>query len=159
MACALGASPAYAAAALGNLQPVDNRLVLDRKGSVSFIRDAYNSNPTGFSAALEILHTIEGKRKILLTPGMVELGDRQYKENELIAEKAAKVCDLIVVISPVNRDALLSGLTKAEYPKERTIVVETRAQAFTYLTQHQIPGDLVLIENDLGDLLEGEVKF
>jgi UDP-N-acetylmuramoyl-tripeptide--D-alanyl-D-alanine ligase len=159
MACALGAEPAYAAAALGNLQPVDNRLVLDRKGSVSFIRDAYNSNPTGFSAALEILHTIEGKRKILLTPGMIELGERQYKENEQIAEKAAKVCDLIVVISAVNREALLSGLAKAEYPKEKTVVVDTRAEAFAYLAQHQIPGDLVLIENDLGDLLEGEVKF
>lgn len=159
MACALGASPAYAAAALGNLQPVDNRLVLDRKGSVSFIRDAYNSNPTGFAAALEILKTIEGKRKILLTPGMIELGDRQYKENEEIAEKAAHICDLIVVISEVNREAILSGLSKAGYPKEKTVVVDTRAEAFSYLAKNQSPGDLVLIENDLGDLLEGEVKF
>ena len=159
MACALGASPAYAAAALGNLQPVDNRLVLDRKGSVSFIRDAYNSNPTGFFAALEILNTIDGKRKILLTPGMIELGERQFKENEQIAEKAAQICDLIVVISEVNRNALLSGLAKAGYPKEKTVVVDTRAEAFSYLAKNQSPGDLVLIENDLGDLLEGEVRF
>ena len=159
MACALGASPDYAAACLANLQPVDNRLVLDKKGSVTFIRDAYNSNPTGFRAALEILATIKGSRKLLITPGMVELGDRQALENKEIAKVAAAVCDLIIVVSPVNRDAILSGLKEANYPTEKIFVVDTREEGFSVLNKAQTAGDVVLIENDLGDLLEGEVRF
>ena len=63
MACALGAEPAYAVACLANLEPVDNRLVLDRRAAVSFLRDAYNSNPTGFAAALEVLKELPAGRR------------------------------------------------------------------------------------------------
>lgn len=159
MVCALGGSPDFAAACLANLQPVDNRLVVDKKGAVTFIRDAYNSNPTGFRAALEILKTIEGKRKILITPGMVELGQRQYPENCDIAKVAASICDMIIVVSPVNREAILAGLQEAKFPSEKTFIVNTREEGFEVLAKAQSAGDVVLIENDLGDLLEGEVRF
>jgi UDP-N-acetylmuramoyl-tripeptide--D-alanyl-D-alanine ligase len=159
MACALGADPSYAAACLANLQPVDNRLVLDRKGPVSFLRDAYNSNPTGFAAALELLGTITAKRRILITPGMIELGTKQHEENRRLAAIAARVADLVIVVSPVNRTAIVEGLRDGGLPSEKQIVVDTRQEAFQYLSKVQTAGDLVLIENDLGDLLEGRISF
>ena len=159
MACALGAEPAYAVACLANLEPVDNRLVLDRRAAVSFLRDAYNSNPTGFAAALEVLKELPAGRRIVMTPGMIELGDEQFTENKRLASMCAAVADVMLVVGRINREAILAGLAEAQYPAEKTIVVDTRDDAFAALTDRQQRGDLVLIENDLGDLHEGAVRF
>jgi len=159
MACALGANPAYAAACLSNLEPVDNRLVLDRKAGVSYLRDAYNSNPIGFAAALEVLRTLPATRRILMTPGMIELGDQQEAENRRLAANAAAIADIVIVVGHVNRESILSGLSDAKYPQERIVTVGSREDAFNWLKAQGTTGDLVLIENDLGDLHEGEVRF
>jgi UDP-N-acetylmuramoyl-tripeptide--D-alanyl-D-alanine ligase len=144
---------------MANFEPVDNRLVLDRKGSIAFLRDAYNSNPTGFEAALEVLGTLPATRRILITPGMIELGDRQYEENRRLARIAAGIVDLVIIVGTVNRDALVAGLHDAAYSVEKTITTHTRDEAFTILSERQRGGDLILIENDLGDLHEGVVRF
>jgi len=159
MACALGANPEYATACLANLEPVDNRLVLDRTQSVSYLRDAYNSNPTGFEAALEVLRSLEATRRVVMTPGMIELGDQQFEQNKRLASIAAGVADLFIVVGKVNREALLAGLTAAHYPAEKLVVVDTRDEAFSVIKSRCTKGDLVLIENDLGDLHEGKVRF
>ena len=159
MACALGAEPAFAVACMGNLPPVDNRLVLDKGATVSYLRDAYNSNPTGFEAALEVLKNLPATRRILITPGMIELGDMQYEENKRIAQRAGSVCDLVYVVGTTNRDAILAGLAEAEFPRSKTIIADTRDEAFQLLGEQSAAGDLVLIENDLGDLHEGKVRF
>lgn len=159
MACALGAQPAFAVACMGNLPPVDNRLVLDKGSRVSYLRDAYNSNPTGFEAALDVLKNLPAQRRILITPGMIELGDMQHEENKRLATMASSVCDRIYVVGTTNRDAILAGLTEANFPRTKTIIADTRDEAFNTLAEQSAEGDLVLIENDLGDLHEGKVRF
>lgn len=159
MACALGAQPAFAVACMGNLPPVDNRLVLDKGSRVSYLRDAYNSNPTGFEAALDVLKNLPAQRRILITPGMIELGDMQHEENKRLATMASSVCDRIYVVGITNRDAILAGLTEANFPRTKTIIADTRDEAFNTLAEQSAEGDLVLIENDLGDLHEGKVRF
>jgi UDP-N-acetylmuramoyl-tripeptide--D-alanyl-D-alanine ligase len=134
MACALGAKPAFAVACLGNLTPVDNRLVLDKTPTVSYLRDAYNSNPTGF-------------------------GDQQFEQNKILARVAATSCDLFFLVGHTNREAILAGLQEAQFPTTKTILSDTRDEAFALLADHQKTGDLILIENDLGDLHEGKVRF
>ena len=159
LACALGAKPEYLMACLANLQPVENRLVLDRGKEVSFLRDAYNSNPTGFEAALDVLATLPATRRILITPGMIELGDRQFDENRKIATLAARVVDLFIVVGPVNREALVQGCREADGAHVQVITVDTREDGFKVLKDQQQKGDLILVENDLGDLHEGRVRF
>ncbi len=159
MACALGAEPGFVVACMANLQPVDNRLVLDRKGSVGFLRDAYNSNPKGFQAALEVLGTLPATRRILMTPGMIELGEQQFEQNKRVAMLAAGVIDLAIIVGTVNREALLAGLSEGGFAVEKIITVDTRDDAFRVLGDTQAGGDLVLIENDLGDIHEGIVRF
>jgi UDP-N-acetylmuramoyl-tripeptide--D-alanyl-D-alanine ligase len=159
MACALGADPIYATACLANLEPVDNRLVLDRRPDVSYLRDAYNSNPTGFEAALEVLKNLPAARRIVMTPGMIELGSQQYEQNKRLASIAAEVADMFIAVGKVNREALVTGLEQAKYAREKLIVVDTRDEAFSVIASRGLRGDLVLIENDLGDLLEGRVRF
>ncbi len=159
MACALGAEPAFTVACMGNLPPVENRLVLDKGSRVSYLRDAYNSNPTGFEAALDVLKNLPATRRILITPGMIELGDMQYEENKRLARMAGSVCDLIFVVGTTNREAILAGLAEANFPRTKTIIADTRDEAFQLLTEQSASGDLVLIENDLGDLHEGKVRL
>jgi UDP-N-acetylmuramoyl-tripeptide--D-alanyl-D-alanine ligase len=144
---------------MGNLPPVDNRLVLDKGSRVSYLRDAYNSNPTGFEAALDVLKNLPAQRRILITPGMIELGDLQYEENKRLATMASSVCDRIYVVGTTNRDAILAGLAEANFPRTKTIIADTRDEAFNTLAEQSTEGDLVLIENDLGDLHEGKVRF
>jgi len=159
MACALGATPEYVLAAISNLKPVDNRLSLDKHGKVVYLRDAYNSNPVGFSAALDVLKDFKAQRKILMTPGMVELGDRQYEENKIIAEKAGSICDLVILVSTTNRQAYVDGLKAAGLDDSKIIIFDHRDQALAELTKIQQDGDVILIENDLTDWYEDKSWF
>lgn len=154
MACALGADPYLVIAALANLQPVDNRLKLQKTESVSYLHDAYNSNPIGFEAALNVLHELPYKRKIVMTPGMIELGEIQSAENESLGRKASSVCDIAFVVGGTNQEALVKGLKAGGMSDESIHVCVSRDEAFQMLKKIQSDGDLVLLENDLPDLYE-----
>jgi UDP-N-acetylmuramoyl-tripeptide--D-alanyl-D-alanine ligase len=154
MACALGADPQYVVSAMGNLKPVSNRLEVCKCGLFIQINDAYNSNPVGFAAALEVLDALAGERKILVTPGMVELGSEQGKENERAGELAAKVCHLVFVVGSLNREALCLGLERGGLTKQQIRTFAHRDLALAALARERRQGDVVLLENDLPDLFE-----
>lgn len=159
MACALGSQPDYALAVIHTLAPVDNRLQLDNRGAVTYLRDAYNSNPSGFSAALDVLHGLPGSRKWVMTPGMIELGPIQQEENEKVGRMAARVCDIAIIVGPTNRQALLKGLLQGGMKAEQVLLCDHRDQAFERLASLQREGDVILLENDLSDLYEAKERF
>lgn len=159
MACALGSNPEYVLAVIRQLQPVDNRLQVKKDGDITFLNDAYNSNPTGFAAALDVLKALPGKRRIVMTPGIIELGLKQYEENERIGHLAAQICDMALVVGETNKKALMEGLINGGLHHDNVIVCETREKAFQELKAKQQPGDIILIENDLTDLYEKPAKF
>lgn len=159
MACALGYDPDYILAAIYNLEPEKHRLNLVRNGDGILLDDSYNSNPTGFKAALEVLEAIPGSRKILVTPGMIELGELQEEENRKIAKEAAPICDLVAVVGDTNRKALVEGLHQGGIKQEQLLEFENRDTALSYLKENRHEGDVVLIENDLPDLYEAAVRF
>ncbi|MDZ4835916.1 MAG: UDP-N-acetylmuramoyl-tripeptide--D-alanyl-D-alanine ligase [Candidatus Melainabacteria bacterium] len=176
LACALGIAPQTVISAMRNVRTENNRLEPVRvpisslrvkengnghvaTGEVLRLNDAYNSNPIGFAAALEVLGQVSGNRKILVTPGMIELGDRQDLENKLVATKAASVCDLVLVVGDTNKKALTDGLKEGGLDAQKLKEFDDMHTALTYLSEFCADGDVVLIENDLGDLYEGEVSF
>ncbi|HBE47500.1 MAG TPA: UDP-N-acetylmuramoyl-tripeptide--D-alanyl-D-alanine ligase, partial [Cyanobacteria bacterium UBA11369] len=159
MACALGYDPEYILAAIYNLEPEKHRLNLVKQGDGVLLDDSYNSNPTGFKAALEVLEAIPGGRKILVTPGMIELGELQDQENSKIAKEAAQVCDLVAVVGDTNRKSLVEGLRQGGIKEEQLLQFENRDSALSYLKENRKEGDVVLIENDLPDLYEAAVRF
>lgn len=161
MACALGKDPDYVIAAIYNIEPANNRLNLRKNGDGFILDDSYNSNPIGFVSALEVLDAFDGGRKILMTPGMVELGDVQTEENRQVALKAAGICDLVLVIGDTNKDALKAGLKEGGLTDDRVMEFANRDLALAYLTspEHRKPQDTILIENDLPDLYEAISSF
>lgn len=161
MACALGKDPDYVIAAIYHLEPANNRLNLKKNGDGFILDDSYNSNPIGFASALEVLDAFNEGRKILMTPGMIELGGVQVEENRQIALKAASICDLAIVIGDTNKEALTAGLAEGGLSTDRILEFANRDLALAYLTssEHRQPKDTILIENDLPDLYEAIASF
>jgi UDP-N-acetylmuramoyl-tripeptide--D-alanyl-D-alanine ligase len=140
--------------ALARVSPPAHRLapILNRQAGIVVIDDAYNSNPVGAAAALEVLASHEAARRVLVTPGMVELGEREQEENQAFGSRAAEVCDLVVLVGEERSRPILAGLHAASFPEERIHVVASTAEAQELLARTTRRGDVVLFENDLPDL-------
>ena len=139
-------------AAVANVEPVPHRLQLTAgAGGVTIIDDSFNSNPVGAKAALEVLTEIGDGKKVLVTPGMVELGEKEYEENKKLGEHAADVCDLVILVGPTRTIPILDGLKAAAYPKQQIIVALNLEEVKQHLATRVQPGDIVLFENDLPD--------
>ncbi|MDR1730666.1 MAG: UDP-N-acetylmuramoyl-tripeptide--D-alanyl-D-alanine ligase [Synergistaceae bacterium] len=134
------------------LEPVPHRLQLIRSGRDILIDDAYNSNVTGAKAALDALALFDG-RKILVTPGMVELGSRQDELAGQFGAQAAEVCDFVILIGKLQTENILSGLKKAGYPEDKIYVEDTLAAGLARVASLNTDGErkIVLLENDLPD--------
>jgi UDP-N-acetylmuramoyl-tripeptide--D-alanyl-D-alanine ligase len=142
------------ARALARVSPPAHRLapILNRQAGIVVIDDAYNSNPVGAAAALEVLASHEAARRVLVTPGMVELGEREQEENQAFGSRAAEVCDLVVLVGGERARPILAGLQAASFPEDRIHVVANTAEAQALLATTTRRGDVVLFENDLPDL-------
>jgi UDP-N-acetylmuramoyl-tripeptide--D-alanyl-D-alanine ligase len=140
--------------ALARVTPPAHRLapIVNRQAGIVVIDDAYNSNPVGAAAALEVLASHEAERRLLVTPGMVELGEREAEENERFGAQAAKVCDLVVLVGEERSKPILAGLTAASFPDSQVHVVANTSEAQALLARTTRRGDVVLFENDLPDL-------
>jgi UDP-N-acetylmuramoyl-tripeptide--D-alanyl-D-alanine ligase len=156
LACALAAAVAlgYPTSELvpriPSIAPVANRLtVASAPSGVLVVDDTYNSNPAGAGAALELLRSlpVDGRR-VVVTPGMVELGARQRTENEAFAGAAASTAATVVVVGRTNLSALLCGASSAG---AQVVRVPTRERAVEWVRSHLGHGDAVLYENDLPD--------
>jgi len=124
-------------------------------GGVVVLDDTYNANPAGGRVALAELARLGGGggRRVVVTPGMVELGPRQAEENASFAAAAAAVATDVVVVGRTNRRALLHG-ARGLAPaggSPRVVVVRTRHQATEWVRGELASGDAVLYENDLPD--------
>jgi UDP-N-acetylmuramoyl-tripeptide--D-alanyl-D-alanine ligase len=154
MSIELGVAPNLLLAVIRNMRTHSNRLEITSDAGITVLRDAYNSNPVGFQEALSVLGTFGTGRKILLTPGMVELGPRQFEENATVAERAVTLCDHVIFVGSTNRQALLKGANAAADRKAVVETVQTREEGLARIHAVSKAGDTVLIENDLPDLYD-----
>jgi UDP-N-acetylmuramoyl-tripeptide--D-alanyl-D-alanine ligase len=147
----LGLSLEEISRSLLSLEPVPHRLQPIRgAGGVSIIDDAYNANPEGAISALETLAQFAG-RKILVTPGLVELGERSTEENRKFGAAAASVCDLVFLVGPEQTKAIQEGLRERAFNPEKLKIFLSTADAVQHLSSVTRSGDVILFENDLPD--------
>lgn len=134
------------------IEPIEHRLQLRDRGEITIIDDAFNSNPVGARNAVDILGQMNGGRRIIVTPGMVELGDQQWEENKTLGTHIARHdIDLAVLIGEQQTAPIREGLTEAEFPNERVKVFPSLFDAQDFLNRYLRSGDVVLYENDLPD--------
>ena len=148
----LGLTAAQISFGASLITPVPHRLELTKsERGVYILDDGYNSNEEGFYAAAEVLKGI-GNRKIIVTPGIVELGNKQYEINKRAAEKASGCADCAVIVGKTNRAALAEGFAAGGMGKENIITAENITEVKNILKDILKEGDSVLFENDLPDI-------
>ena len=142
--------------AVASLRPVDHRLQPVATGNaITVIDDSYNANPVGVHNGLEVLAELDARQRILVTPGLVELGPVEDAENRRYGEHAAQVCDHVIVMDARPARALREGLRAGGLPDDRVHVVQSLYEATEVIGRVAGPGDAVLFANDLPDTYLG----
>lgn len=145
--------------ALKSVPQIAHRLEVKRQGGNILIDDAYNSNPQGFRAALELLGALGGNgRKILITPGMVELGAVHDEAHYQIGQIAGEVCDVALIVAAQRIPTFVEGF-KERGGNKILLQVPNFSSAQEWLTKNGQNDDVILIENDLPDLYESKIKL
>jgi len=137
---------------VASLEPAEHRLqrrVLP--GGVTVIDDAYSANPIGAQNALNVLSLYRNGRRVLITPGMVELGPLQDEENRKLGWQAAQVCTDIILVGAEQTRPIQQGVRQAAFPEDRLQIFDTREEAIAWFNTALQPGDTVLFLNDLPD--------
>lgn len=149
---ALGMTLEEIARGMAKVEPVPHRLQLINPGTgVIIIDDAFNSNPDGAKAALDVLSKFESGRKIIITPGMIELGDKEYEANKEFGKNIAKVCDFAILVGENRTKPIREGIEEQGFDSNSLFVVSKLDYATQVLQKIVRPKDVVLFENDLPD--------
>ena len=134
------------------IKPVEHRLELrpNSNGSI-IIDDSYNSNVRGADMALEVLGTFKDMKKILITPGIVELGEKAYEINKALGKEATKHSDIIILVGEKQAGPMLDGVKETKFPKDKVIVAKNLDEAIKHMYKLMDSNTVVLLENDLPD--------
>jgi len=137
---------------ISNLETVEHRLQLIDNGlGILVIDDAFNSNPDGAKAALDVLNSFTDRRKIIVTPGMVELGDIEETENFKFGEQIASVCDIAILVGKKRTLPIYQGMKKHNFNEDNLYVVNSLNEATELIKNITKINDVILFENDLPD--------
>lgn len=159
-ACELGMEPKDVLNALKTTPQIPHRLQVKtlQPTKAVLIDDAFNSNPRGFKAALDLLGDVgQNKRKILITPGMVELGSAHAEIHTQIGSYAAGNCDILIAVNPKRIPTFIAAFK--HHGGTNVIEVASFEDAQKWMNENLTGDDIVLIENDLPDIYETLPKF
>ncbi len=147
----IGLTPTEIAEGINRIQSVGHRLeLMPNNKNIVIIDDSYNSNVDGVNAAMEVLDTFDG-RKIVLTPGLVELGKMENVANMEMGKTLAKHADMVIVIGKHNAEMLINGLLDGGMARENIKFAKSLNKGNEILNGIIKEGDVVLFENDLPD--------
>ncbi|MCC6983549.1 MAG: UDP-N-acetylmuramoyl-tripeptide--D-alanyl-D-alanine ligase [Bauldia sp.] len=161
-AAEIGMTPEEIVSALRSAPQAAHRLEVKLlPGGAKLIDDAYNSNPAGFASALGLLTLLrrEGGRRILVTPGMVELGERHDEEHARLGALAAGHADLAYVVQPERIPSFVASFREHARNGQELATFLSFGDADAALQRTLGPLDVVLIENDLPDLYERRLSL
>lgn len=138
--------------AVSRLTAPEHRLEIKRyaKGS-TLIDDAYNSNPVGCLEACHVLKSFAPMKRVLITPGLVELGEEEYKHNFKLGETAADCADYIILVGKDRSKPIKDGIESKGFDADNLFVAESFMQAYNIYLEIADENTVVLIENDLPD--------
>lgn len=138
--------------AVSTISQVEHRLSIKRTpAGVTILDDAFNSNPAGSGMAVDVLSQFTDGKRIIVTPGMIELGKEQYDLNKELGRHIGLNLDIAIIVGEYNREALVEGIRSTDFKPESLYEVDTFNDAQKVLATILKPGDTILYENDLPD--------
>ena len=137
--------------AVKKVKPVEHRLELKRLGDFYQIDDAYNSNPIGAKNALDVLDLMKGT-KVVVTPGMIELGEKEEEYNREFGRQISEVADKVILIGEKRTKPIKQGLIDKKFDEDNIYVLNDVRDAYVLINKFKEKDDLyALFENDLPD--------
>lgn len=134
------------------VEPVEHRLqLIQAPQNVAILDDTYNSSIEGSKRALEVLSLFSGRRKVVVSPGLVELGTIERLENYNFGQRIAAVANIVVIVNRVHQAAIRQGLLDAGFDEDKIYEAPNAKDAEKIVQSLLLPGDVVLWENDLPD--------
>lgn len=148
----MGVSCEDIAFAVSSLKPTEHRLELKsfQNGSL-LIDDAYNSNPEGCLEAVNVLGSFDGFKKVIITPGLIELGEKEYDCNYALGLEAAKFCDIIILVGKNRSKPLSDAINTTDFNKDNLYIAGSFKEALDIYLPFANENSVLLIENDLPD--------
>ncbi len=151
LASRLGVSDRQLQTAIAQLKPVEHRLkIVSDAGGITVIDDAFNTNPVSSKSALDVLK-MYAPRRIIVTPGMVELGEEEARYNREFGEYMADCVDIVLLVGKNHTSPIAEGLAAKGFDTENIHTYNTLDEAVAALKSLAQPGDTVMYENDLPD--------
>ncbi|MBR4461968.1 MAG: UDP-N-acetylmuramoyl-tripeptide--D-alanyl-D-alanine ligase [Erysipelotrichaceae bacterium] len=133
-----------------NVRQVEHRLQIKKISNLTFIDDAFNANPEGSKNALDVLSMMPGKR-VIVTPGMIDLGTIQYDANKEFGKYMPGKADEVILVGEKQTEPIYAGLKEAAFDLAHVHVFKTVNEALTYVYKNFSSADTILLENDLPD--------
>jgi UDP-N-acetylmuramoyl-tripeptide--D-alanyl-D-alanine ligase len=152
VALELGMTPDEIKRAARKIKSAPHRLEIKSAGRDVIIDDAYNANPAGTKAALAALALFKESTRIIVTPGMVELGEDSDSFNKALGSDAAAVCDYIFLVGSYGSEIIRSGALEAGFDENKIFIFDRVEDAINHA--RGVPSDaqrVLLLENDLPD--------
>lgn len=152
MALSLGVEPDDIKYAVSRLEPTEHRLQLKSflNGAVC-LDDAYNANPEGCIEAVRVLASFKNMKKIIITPGLVELGEKEYEFNYKLGLAAAEISDIIILVGKRRAIPMSNAIKTTAFNLNNLYVVSSFKEALEICSEFANADTAVLIENDLPD--------
>ncbi len=148
----LGLSLEEISSGISKIAPIEHRLqLINAPNDILILDDTYNASIDGSKWALEVLKMFDGRRKIVITPGLVELGSLGRLANYEFGERISEVADIVVVVNKTNELSIRQGLMDKKFDESKVYFVENTQKAQELLKTILKQGDIILWENDLPD--------
>ena len=152
LALKLGLSVEQIKKGIEKLNSVEHRLqMIKAENDVTILDDAYNASIEGSTQALEVLSMFKDRRKIIITPGLVELGKIERLANYEFGERMASVADLVVIVNKQHYLSIRQGLLDKNFDENKILQAQTFQDAQKIISELIMKGDIILWENDLPD--------
>ena len=152
LAYKLGVSLEEIKDAIKQVKPMAHRLELIKNNNdLTIIDSSYNSSEESSKSSLEVLNMFKSGKKIIVTPGLVEMGEKEKFVNLEFGKNIADVCDRVIIVNHVNKDAITLGLQDKKFNMENVYFAEDLNAVKELLPTIAQSGDIVLFENDLPD--------
>lgn len=133
---------------IARIRPVEHRLQpILRDHNILVIDDAYNGNSNGAEEAIKVLSRFANRRKIYITPGLVETGSSVANVHRKIGQQLASAADVVILIKNSVTPFIAEGLKSENKIKWFNSAQEAHAALQTILQ----PNDVILFQNDWGD--------
>ena len=136
---------------IAKCEPFEHRMQPRYMSGAWIIDDSYNGNIEGIKAGTALLKELPAKRKIYVTPGLVDQGTyTQEVHLEMGHLIASADPNLVVLINNSVTDYIRDGLNESGFKGELQIVNDPLAY-YSNLEQTLALGDLLMMQNDWPD--------